>query len=107
MLISMPTDTSTIFGAFQAIWFSLIPDETPPLGVKVLRIEKFVSKIFCLEVPSVYAASRKVFTGLCGVPQSKQRGIRRFAVVRSAPIDDFRSDGVLPAPIKERVNDCE
>jgi hypothetical protein len=23
MLISMPTDTSTIFGAFQAIWLSL------------------------------------------------------------------------------------
>jgi hypothetical protein len=23
MLISMPTGTSTIFGAFQAIWFSL------------------------------------------------------------------------------------
>jgi hypothetical protein len=23
MLISMPTETSTIFGAFQAIWFSL------------------------------------------------------------------------------------
>jgi hypothetical protein len=27
MLISIPTDTSTTFGAFQAIWLSLFPDE--------------------------------------------------------------------------------
>ena len=27
MLISIPTDTSTIFGAFHAIWLSLFPDE--------------------------------------------------------------------------------
>jgi hypothetical protein len=31
MLISMPTETSTIFGVFQAIWRSLlIPDELRP-----------------------------------------------------------------------------
>jgi hypothetical protein len=27
MLISIPTDTSTIFGAFQAIWLSFDTDE--------------------------------------------------------------------------------
>jgi hypothetical protein len=43
MLISMPTDTSTIFGAFQAIWLSLDTGRTPPLQVKVLRIKKFAS----------------------------------------------------------------
>jgi hypothetical protein len=46
MLISMPTGTSTIFGAFQAILALLIEtDELRPL-VKVARIEKFASEIF-------------------------------------------------------------
>ena len=107
MLISMPTGTSTILGAFQAICFSLDAGRHSGIRVKVLRIEKFASKIFCRELRSVYVASQKDFTGLCGFTRSKQRGIKRFAVVRNATIGDFRSDGVLPAPIKERVNDCE
>jgi hypothetical protein len=32
MLISMPTDTSTIFGAFQAIWLSLCYRTDSALG---------------------------------------------------------------------------
>jgi hypothetical protein len=43
MLISMPTDTSTILGAFQAIWLSLCYRAKSALGVKVLRIKKFAS----------------------------------------------------------------
>ena len=43
MLISMPTDTSTIFGAFQAISLSLCDRTTTPLQVKVMRIKKFAS----------------------------------------------------------------
>jgi hypothetical protein len=44
MLISMPTDTSTIFGAFQAICLSLFDTgRTPPFQIKVLRIKKFAS----------------------------------------------------------------
>ena len=43
MLISMPTDTSTIFGAFQAIWLSLDTGRIPSLQVKVSRIKKFAS----------------------------------------------------------------
>jgi hypothetical protein len=32
MLISMPTGTSTIFGAFQAIWLSFLePDDFRPI----------------------------------------------------------------------------
>ena len=67
MLISMPTGTSTIFGAFQAIlalhWVK--PDELRPTD-KVIQNEKFASKIFfpgghgCF-----YVAVRKEFTGLC------------------------------------------
>jgi hypothetical protein len=46
MLISMPTGTSTIFGAFQAILALLLnPDELRPL-IKVARAEKFASEIF-------------------------------------------------------------
>lgn len=44
MLISMPTDTSTIFGAFQAISLSLLRQgKLRPLVVKVARIKKFAS----------------------------------------------------------------
>ena len=44
MLISMPTGTSTIFGAFQAIFCSPFePGRTPPLLTKLLRIKKFAS----------------------------------------------------------------
>jgi hypothetical protein len=34
MLISMPTGTSTILGAFQAIWFSLETGQTLPFAVQ-------------------------------------------------------------------------
>jgi hypothetical protein len=44
MLISMPTGTSTIFGAFQAIWFSILENGgISTLCNKLLRIEKFAS----------------------------------------------------------------
>jgi hypothetical protein len=46
MLISMPTGTSTILGAFQAIWLSFLNRTTYALTDKVLRIEKFASGIF-------------------------------------------------------------
>jgi hypothetical protein len=47
MLISMPTGTSTIFGAFQAILalLKVKPDELRP-AVKVMRNENFASGIF-------------------------------------------------------------
>jgi hypothetical protein len=94
MLISMPTATSTIFGAFQAIWLSFSDTgRNGVLGGKVLRIEKFASEIFCLQPRFGYAASRKDFTELCGVDRSKRRGIKPFAVVRSAGNDDFGFDG--------------
>jgi hypothetical protein len=46
MLISMPTGTSTIFGAFQAILALLRvkPDELRP-PYKLIQIEKFASGI--------------------------------------------------------------
>jgi hypothetical protein len=44
MLISMPTDTSTIFGAFQAIELSLIETGTfSALTDKVMQAKKFAS----------------------------------------------------------------
>jgi len=44
MLISMPTDTSTIFGAFQAIELSLIETGTfSALPDKVMQAKKFAS----------------------------------------------------------------
>jgi hypothetical protein len=46
MLISMPTGTSTILGAFQAIRLSFLNRTTCALMDKVARIEKFASGIF-------------------------------------------------------------
>ena len=46
MLISMPTGTSTIFGAFQAIWLSFKSGTNSTLAHKVARNEKFASEIF-------------------------------------------------------------
>ena len=46
MLISMPTGTSTIFGAFQAIRLSFLNRTTYALPNKVPRKEKFASGIF-------------------------------------------------------------
>jgi len=52
MLISMPTGTSMILGAFQAIWLSFLePDECRP-GHKVLPNEEFASEIFFPRVPA-------------------------------------------------------
>ena len=47
MLISIPTGTSTIFGAFQAIvaLLKVKPDEFRPFD-KVIQIRKFASGIF-------------------------------------------------------------
>jgi hypothetical protein len=46
MLISMPTGTSTILGALQAIWLSFLNRTTYALTDKLPRIEKFASGIF-------------------------------------------------------------
>jgi len=52
MLISMPTGTSMILGAFQAIWLSFLePDECRP-AYKVLPNEEFASEIFFPRVPA-------------------------------------------------------
>ena len=49
MLISMPTGTSTIFGAFQAIWHSFWNRTNSALTDKLIGKEKFASEIFCLK----------------------------------------------------------
>jgi hypothetical protein len=46
MLISMPTGTSTIFGAFQAIVTLLQNGTTSALAIKLACKEKFASEIF-------------------------------------------------------------
>jgi hypothetical protein len=43
MLISMPTDTSTIFGAFQAIWFSF--DRSGPTRPSRLRADQTIRQL--------------------------------------------------------------
>jgi|GraSoiStandDraft_4_1057263.scaffolds.fasta_scaffold1158853_1 hypothetical protein len=58
MLISMPTGTSTIFGAFQAIWLSLQTGRTSALALKLPRKEKFASEIFCYKPPRVILLQR-------------------------------------------------
>jgi hypothetical protein len=59
ILISMPTGTSTIFGAFQAILaLSLQTGRTSALTIKLPRKEKFASEIFCYKPPRVILLQR-------------------------------------------------
>ena len=62
MLISMPTGTSTIFGAFQAILalLQVKPDELRPPH-NVIRNEKFASGIFSSAGVSNNAAMHNYF----------------------------------------------
>jgi hypothetical protein len=81
ILISMPTGTSTIFGAFQAIWLSLLEQGEFRPSDKLMRKEKFASEIFCPQTLCFYAAMRKEFTDLC-IPLSNQRRINGFSITR-------------------------
>jgi hypothetical protein len=71
MLISMPTDTSTIFGVFQAIVaLHFNSDEIRPTNNLTLN-KKFASEIFLTIRPGLHAASQYKFTIFCD-PLSKQ-----------------------------------
>jgi hypothetical protein len=52
----MPTGTSTIFGAFQAIMLSFLNRTTFALPNKLPRKEKFASGIFVSETFAYHAA---------------------------------------------------
>ena len=62
MLISMPTGTSTIFGAFQAILalLKVKPDELRP-SHKVIRNQKFASGIFQYRVAANQCCIAQIF----------------------------------------------
>jgi hypothetical protein len=82
MLISIPTETSTIFGVFQAILaLSLLTGRTPPWQVNLVRNENFASKIFSCGRVYSYGALQKLFTFSCGLVP-KQRQINSFRAVR-------------------------
>ena len=67
MLISMPTDTSTIFGVFQAILaLSLLNRTNFALAAKLMRNKNFASEIFRLSRVYFHAALQNLFTFLCG-----------------------------------------
>ena len=71
MLISMPTDTSTILGVFQAIVaLHFNSDEIRPTNNLTLN-EKFASEIFLMIRLGLYAAPQYKFTIFCD-PLSKQ-----------------------------------
>jgi hypothetical protein len=61
MLISMPTGTSTIFGAFQAILALLAKGRSSALLDKLPRHEKFASEIFCRKPPRVLCCGAKTY----------------------------------------------
>jgi hypothetical protein len=74
MLISMPTGTSTIFGAFQAILPLLIKiGTTSALGYKVMRIEKFASEIFFISA-DLLMLQRKRNSLICAIWCQKNAG---------------------------------
>jgi hypothetical protein len=75
MLISMPTGTSTILGAFQAIRLSFLNRTTFALTDKVTRIAKFASGIFVAKNLCLFhVATRKDLVGRR--PRLAQNGVR-------------------------------
>jgi hypothetical protein len=63
MLISMPTGTSTIFGAFQAIGLSFWKRTHSALSDKVIPNEKFANEIFFQRTSGgFFAAARQPLT---------------------------------------------
>jgi len=73
MLISMPTGTSTIFGAFQAIvaLLKVKPDEFRPFD-KVIQIRKFASGIFIPPTPACEnIALHNIFGAGTGLPSNQ------------------------------------
>src|SRR6185369_12414990 len=93
MLISMPTDTSTICGVFQAIWLSLCYRTNSVLAVKVARIKKFAQLNLLPGTRICLCCAAKGFHGVVQGAYSKQRGIKRFAVVSSAANGNSECDG--------------
>jgi hypothetical protein len=72
MLISMPTETSTIFGVFQAILaLSLLNRTNFARTVKLMRNKNFASEIFRLPRVYSFVALQNIFTFLCGVAPKK------------------------------------
>lgn len=89
MLISMPTGTSTIFGAFQAIVLSFVIGTVRVLSTKLLRHEKFASGIFLfVAMRSIYCSAmlRKGTGTMCGTRSLHFNGfvIDRFATPSSS-----------------------
>jgi hypothetical protein len=84
----MPTGTSTIFGVFQAILALLLNRTNSAHRDKLMRNEKFASKIFCREPTPFHAAAQKELTVLCE-PAPNQCGINGFKVVSLNPDAGF------------------
>jgi hypothetical protein len=63
----------------------------PPSEDKVLRIEKFASKIFCInyKLLHVLCCTAKGIHGFVRAFRAKQRGINRFPVAGTAAKDNF------------------
>jgi hypothetical protein len=68
MLISMPTGTSTIFGAFQAILALLLDRANSTLPDKLMLFKKFASEIFAREPLIVMLQCTRIHVVVrCGV----------------------------------------
>ena len=92
MLISMPTGTSTILGAFQAIRLSFLNRTTYALPNKVPRNEKFASGIFYVLGLCVLMLRRKRSVGCEMLIGSKWREIKPFAVAGTRKKGDVEAN---------------
>jgi len=80
MLISMPTGTSTIFGAFQAIWHSFWNRTNSALSHKLVRKENFASESFVTDRRVFICCVAKATSVAAPCSGSKQREINSFTV---------------------------
>jgi hypothetical protein len=76
----------------------LLPDDFRPHLLKYCGSKSSPVKSFAWNLYLFMLRREEEFTELCEEPWSKRRGIKRFAVVRTAANGNSGCDGALPAP---------
>src|SRR6476646_1660851 len=103
MLISMPTDTSTIFGAFQAISaFPLLPGELRPCRLRYCGSKSSPAKSFAWN-PHLFMLHRKEISRGCVKVLGQNDVGSSYSRLLAPPRMAILGDGALPAPDKKHV----
>jgi hypothetical protein len=104
MLISMPTGTSMILGAFQAILALLLERANSALLDKLMWFKKFASEIFAREPLTSYVAMQNNSRTCAMRGQTKDSPKVQSATIRRS---EGRRQHSPPAPTEVIFNACQ